>query len=120
MTECVSDVTGTGPSLTWSGPGTRRGAGSPTRTDAAVPCALTTHRYRLQGASKGPLKGHEKLSSCPHLFVGLFWGCVKIIMVEAGDETGKGYVFFIIIVDHKCAFVEDMEGITIRVLQPTG
>lgn len=40
----VLDVTGTSPSLIWSGPGTMRGTTSPTRTDAADPCALTTHR----------------------------------------------------------------------------
>lgn len=41
----VLDATGTSPSLIWSGPGTMRGTTSPTRTDAADPCALTTHRW---------------------------------------------------------------------------
>lgn len=35
------------------------------------------------------LDGHGKLSSCRHRFVVLFRGCLKIIRVEAGDETGE-------------------------------
>ena len=49
MTECVLDVTGTSPSLTWSSPGTRRGITSPTRTDAVDQCVLTTLRYSRHG-----------------------------------------------------------------------
>lgn len=41
----VTDVAGTSPSSIWSGPGIMRDTASPTRTDAADLCALTTHRY---------------------------------------------------------------------------
>lgn len=44
MIEYVLDVTGTSPSLIWSGPGTMRGTTSPTLTDAVDQCVLTTLR----------------------------------------------------------------------------